>query len=150
MSDRLQVSADKLTEGLDRLNEADELLKKMDAQLKDVEGKSADSLRKTTKAMQDSVKNIRESISGKRSERQGYGQLPQMTVMNSYFNARGAIDAKNIAPGAAEETAVKYAEGRIAESVSRINRFFDGPWKQYRALAENTKLDLFKEYSPIK
>ena len=95
MSDRLQVSADKLTEGLDRLNEADELLKKMDAQLKDVEGKSADSLRKTTKAMQDSVKNIRESISGKRSERQGYGQLPQMTVMNSYFNARGAIDAKS-------------------------------------------------------
>lgn len=150
MSDRLQLSADKLTEGMDRLNEADEVLKKMEAQLKDVEGKSADSLRKTTKAMQDSVKNIRESISGKRSERQGYGQLPQMTVMNSYFNARGAIDAKNVAPGVPEETAVKYAEGRITESVSRINRFFDGPWKQYRTLAENTKLDLFKEYQPIK
>jgi hypothetical protein len=150
MSDRLQLSADKLTEGMDRLTEADEVLKKMEAQLKDVEGKSADSLRKTTKAMQDSVKNIRESISGKRSERQGYGQLPQMTVMNSYFNARGAIDAKNVAPGVPEETAVKYAEGRITESVSRINRFFDGPWKQYRTLAENTKLDLFKEYQPIK
>lgn len=150
MAERLQKSADRLTEGLDRLTEADDLLKKMEAQLKDVEGKPADSLRKSTKAMQDSVKAIRESISGKRSERQGYGQVPQMTVMTSYFNARGAIDAKNVAPGAQEETAVKYAESMISASVDRINRFFDGPWKQYRAQAENTKVDLFKEYSPIR
>jgi hypothetical protein len=150
MADRLQKSADRLTEGMDRLTEADEVLKKMDAQLKDLEGKPADSLRKSTKAMQDSVKAIRESITGKRSERQGYGQVPQMTVTSAYFNARGAIDAKHVAPGAQEEAQVKYAESRIEASVDRINAFFNGAWKQYRVQAENTRLELFKDYMPIK
>lgn len=149
MQDRLQKSTDKLVAGMDRLAEADDLLKKMDAQLKDVEGKPADSLRKATKAMQDSIKNIRESISGKRSDRQGYGQVPQVTVLNTWQQAASAIASKSVIPGPQEEMQVKRAEDMITSSVNRINAFFDGPWKQYRSLAENTKLNLFKDYTPL-
>jgi hypothetical protein len=149
MQDRLQKSSEKLVAGMDRLTEADELLKKMDAQLKDVEGKPADSLRKATKAMQDSIKSIRESISGKRSERQGYGQVPQVTVLNTWQQASGSIASKSVIPGPQEEMLVKRAEDMISGSVNRINAFFNGAWKQYRSLAENTKLSLFKDYSPL-
>ena len=150
MYQRLQKSSDKLTLGLDRLTEAEDLAKKMDAQLKDVEGNPADSLRKATKAIQDSIKNVRESISGKSFERQGYGQVPQVTVINELQTARSYIGAKTLTPGPQEEFLVKRAEEMVDGGVSRINGFFEGPWKKYRALAESTKLDLFKDYPPIK
>ena len=150
MFDRLQKSSDKLTLGMDRLTEAEDLTKKMEAQLKEVEGKPADSLRKATMAMQDSIKNIRESISGKKFERQGYGQVPQVTVINQLQTARSYIGAKTLTPGPQEEFLVKRAEEMTDGAVSRINGFFDGPWKKYRELAESTRVDLFKDYPPIK
>jgi hypothetical protein len=99
--------------------------------------------------MQDSVKNIRESITGKRIERQGYGQVPQVTVINTIQLANGTITSKNVIPGQQEETLVKRAEDMIEVALIRINNFFEGSWKQYRNLAESTKLNLFKDYSPI-
>jgi type IV secretory pathway VirB4 component len=135
---------------MDRLTEAEDLTKKMEAQLKDVEGKPADSLRKATRAMQDSIKNIRESISGKQFERQGYGQVPQVTVTNQLQTARSYIGAKTLTPGPQEEFLVKRAEEMTDGAVSRINGFFDGPWKKYRELAESTRVNLFKDYPPIK
>jgi photosystem II stability/assembly factor-like uncharacterized protein len=149
MQDRLRKSSDKLVDGMDRLTESEDLLKKMEAQLKDVEGKPADTLRKATKIMQDSIKAIRESINGKRIERQGYGQVPQVTVMNTLQQANSYISSKTLSPGPQEEMLVKRAEDVIAVSVDRINKFYNGAWKQYRNLAENTKLDLFKDYKPI-
>jgi hypothetical protein len=150
MFGRLQKSSDKLTLGLDRLTEAEDLTKKMDAQLKDVEGKPADSLRKATRIIQDSIKAVRESITGKRFERQGYGQVPQVTITNQLQTARAYIGAKTLTPGPQEELLVKRAEEMVDGGVNRINAFFDGPWKNYRQLAESTKLDLFKDYPPIK
>jgi len=149
MFERLQKTSDKLTLGMDRLTEAEDLAKKMDAQLKDVEGKPADSLRKATKAIQDSIKNVRESISGKQFERQGYGQVPQVTVINQLQTANSYISAKTLTPGPQEEFLVKRAEDMVNDALKRINQFFDGPWKNYRSLAESTKLDLFKDYPPI-
>jgi hypothetical protein len=44
---------------------------------------------------------------------------------------------------------LKNAEVMVNESLKRINNFFGGPWKNYRNLAEATKLELFKDYQPI-
>lgn len=149
MQDRLRKSSDRLADGMDRLTESEDLLKKMEAQLKDVEGKPADTLRKATKVMQDSIKAIRESINGKRFERQGYGQVPQVTVINTLQQANSYINSKTLIPGPQEEMLVKRAEDMIGVSVERINNFYNGAWKQYRNLVENTRLDLFKDYKPI-
>ncbi|MFZ9660454.1 MAG: WD40/YVTN/BNR-like repeat-containing protein [Chitinophagaceae bacterium] len=149
MQDRLQKVADRLVEGMDRLTDAEELTKKMDAQLKDVEGKSADTLRKSTKQMQDSIKAIREFINGKKLEGQGYGRIPQTTVMSELQAARQAISSKSIIPGQQEEIILGNAASAVNEAVKRINSFFAQSWNQYRKLTEITKLDLFKDYEPI-
>ena len=146
---RLRKSVDKLVEGMDRLAEAEEVMRKVDAQHKDNEGKEADSLKKATKKMQDEIKTIREYISGKQQTRQGYGQVPQITVMNQLQQANGIITAKPVAPGATEERLVNQAEGLIEEAVKKINTFFAGSWKKYREQAEQTPLKLFKEYKEI-
>jgi photosystem II stability/assembly factor-like uncharacterized protein len=149
MQDRLRKSADRLTAGMDRLAESEDILRKIEAQLRDVQGKEVDSLRKSTKAMQDSIKAIREFINGKTQDRQGYGQVPQITVMNQLQQGMQIITAKPIAPGAQEEVLVARAESYVGAAVQRINTFFEGPWKQYRTQAENTPVKLFKDYGPL-
>ncbi len=149
LQDRLRLNSDKLTESMDRLTEAEDVTKKIDAQLKEVEGKEADTLRKSTKLMQDSIKTIRESMNGKKLEGQGYGRVPQVTVMSELQNAKQYIDAKPIMPGAQEEMLVSRAEGLIKQSVQRTNDFFNGAWQKYRQQVESTKVSLFRDYKPI-
>jgi hypothetical protein len=70
-------------------------------------------------------------------------------VMTHVMEARRTIDAKPVAPGAQEERLVQFAESLIAIVVQRTNSFFDNQWKAYRKQVEETKLNLFKDYTPI-
>lgn len=149
MLTRLYKSTDQLNEGMDRLTEAEETAKKIDAGIAGVEGKDADTLRRTSKKVQDDIKAIRDFINGKRSERQGYGDVPQETVMTAIQEARGVIGGKPVAPGQQEEWLVQKAEEKIKETINRINTFFSGRWADFRKLHEAAKLNLFKEYKPL-
>lgn len=149
MIDRLQKSAERLTDLMDRLTEAEEVCNKITAQLKDLTGKETDSLRKTSSAMQKEITAIREIISGKRDERQGITRNPAVTIMNQLQMARQYIMAKSAAPGEQEEKLVQNAEGSINTVVQKTNEFFENKWKKFKALAESTKIELFKEYKPL-
>jgi photosystem II stability/assembly factor-like uncharacterized protein len=142
---RLRVSTDKLVAGMDQLADAEESMKKMEAAYKDQEGRPADSVRKATKAMQDSVTQIREFISGKRQTRQGYGQVPQITVMNQVMEANRAIGSKPVAPGTPETMLVERAEKLVGEAVDRIDRFMKGPWTGYQKLVSDNPVNPFKK-----
>jgi len=63
--------------------------------------------------------------------------------------AQQYISNKNVVPGEQEEKLVVNAETLINRSVQRINAFFDGKWKTYRQQAEGTKINLFKDYTPV-
>jgi type IV secretory pathway VirB4 component len=143
--ERLRKSSDQLTIRMDKLTEAEEVCKKVETHYKDVTGATADSIRKQTKVMQDSIKAIREFISGKTQTRQGYGQVPQVTVMNQLQQANQSIGSKPIVPGPQEEMLVVRAEQLIAEAVGRVDRFMAGPWASYRVKVEGTKQSFFKE-----
>jgi hypothetical protein len=88
MQIRLRQSTDKLVEGVDRLSDAEEILQKTDAHLKGMEGKQIDSLRNSTKLRLAEIKSIREIIFGKPQTRQGYGTVPQITVINQWQTIR--------------------------------------------------------------
>jgi hypothetical protein len=150
MLERLRNSTDKLTMALDRLTESEEVLTKYTTQLRGVEGKEIDSLRKATTRVQDSIKTIREFISGKTSDRQGLSRPPGVTVMNTIQTAQQYISGKSVAPGAQEDALVKNAETMINETVKRVNDFYNTKWKDYRKQVEATRVNLFKDYEPIK
>jgi hypothetical protein len=150
MYDRLRKSADKLTEGMDRLTESEEVLTKMQAQLKGLEGKEIDTLRRETTRMQDSIKAIRDFISGKASEKQGLSRNPfDVTATTQLQAAQQSIGSKMVEPGPQVEIMVSNAEKAVGIVLQRMNNFFDGKWKAYRALVEGTKLNLFKDYKPL-
>ena len=149
MYDRLRKSTDKLTEGMDRLTEAEDVCNKLTAELRDLQGRDIDSLRRSTRTILDSIKVIREFISGKTSDRQGLNRERGETVMSVMQSANQSIGSKMVAPGAQEEKLVQNAEFMIGRAVDRINAFFENKWKAYRQQAEGTKINLFKDYSPI-
>jgi photosystem II stability/assembly factor-like uncharacterized protein len=149
LSLRIRTNAEKLTQGMDQLTDAEEITKKYEAQLKDIEIPMADSIRKQCKKMQDEIKTITDFIKGKKIERQGYGQLPQETVLTAYDEALDNINGKNAKPTNSDELLVKKAEGKIAEAITKINTFFSGKWKTYQTLVENNKVDLFKEFKQL-
>ena len=149
LSLRLRKVGDKLTQGLDQLTDAEEIAKKHEAQLKDIELPMADSMRKQSKKILEQIKDIREYVNGKKIERQGYGQIPQETVMTAFGEALNTISGKNTAPTNQEELLVQKAEGKIAEAIVKINTFFSGKWKSYQTLIENNKVNLFKEFKQL-
>ena len=134
---------------MDRLTECDEILTKVNANLKDANGKDADTLTKATKKITEEIKKIREMINGKTSERQGYGQVPQTTVLSVYRTAQQAIRGKTIAPGVQEERLVFEAEHKVKQSLKVMNQFILNSWADYRKLVESKPLKMFKEYKEI-
>jgi photosystem II stability/assembly factor-like uncharacterized protein len=149
LSAQLIKTADKLTQGMDQLTDAEDITKKYEAQLKDIETPMADSIRKQCKNIQDEIKSINDYIKGKKIERQGYGQIPQETVLTAFDEALDNINDKNVKPTNNDELLVKKAEGKIEEAISKINIFFSGKWKAYQNLIENNKVDLFKEFKQL-
>jgi len=144
LRNELKKSGDKLVEIMDLMAEADEAVKKVDGYISSMKGKDIDSLKKTTKKLNDELKTLREFLNGVPQTKQGYGQVPQITVMNQYQAANSAISAKSIEPGAQEKMLVERAAGLVDEAVKKADAFKNGIWKQYQEQVRATKLDPFK------
>ena len=112
--------------------------------------KKADTLRKVNKAMQDSLKAIREVLNGKPQEKQGYGNVPQVTVNSLMGEARMTVMGKKAIPGPQEQRLIKDAEEAVNKVIERANNFFGEPWKNYRNLVESAPVKIFKDYTPLK
>jgi photosystem II stability/assembly factor-like uncharacterized protein len=149
LSKKLRTTGEKLTLGMDQLTDAEDIAKKYEAQLKDVETPMADSIRKQSKKIQDEIKAINDFIKGKKIERQGYGQIPQETVLTAFEEALDNIEGKNTKPTYSDELLVKKADGKITEAITKINKFFSGKWKEYQSLVEGNKVNLFKEFKEL-
>jgi hypothetical protein len=69
--------------------------------------------------------------------------------MNQWQTAMQSINAKMMAPGAQEAKLIQNAEEAVRTIIGTINTLFTGKWVDYRKQVEETKVNLFKEYSPI-
>lgn len=143
LRNELKKSGDQLIEISDLLGQAEEASKKVEAYTKDMKGATADSLKKSTKKLQEEIKTLKEFINGKPQTKQGYGQVPQITVMNQYQQASSAIGSKPIEPGLQEKMLVERAALMVHEAVAKVNAFRDGTWKSYQEQVRNSKLDPF-------
>ena len=151
MMEKIRKVNDVLAKALDQLNEADEVVKKIENQLKDVKDTSSDSLRSSTRRIKETLKAIRENIVGKPKEKQGYygGFAADVTPLSQLNLAYRYTLGRAAAPGVQEEKLLELAREMATESIRAVNAFFQIDWKAYRTLAENTKINLFKEYKEL-
>lgn len=145
----LRKKGEVLTAGMDQIAEAEETVKKIMDQLKGEDGSSIADLKKSSQVIQDSLKNIREFIMGKPQTRQGYGSVPQITVINQYDLANFSITGKASMPGDFEKDLVRRSSMLIDEAIGRINNFFGEEWLKYRQKVEANPVKLFKDYKPL-
>jgi hypothetical protein len=141
---RLRKSADKLNDAMDKLTDAEEVMTKVNALIKGEKGNDVDSITKQTKNIEREVKSIREFIKGKEQEKQGYGQVPQTTVINVYNEAQQYIRNKNVVPSVQEEKLVVDAEEYIQKAIDKIHDFLATSWNNYKQFVESKPLKLFK------
>ena len=93
--------------------------------------------------MQDSIKNIKAYLNGKTETRQGYGQVPQFTVLNEFYSANQSITAKQVKPAEQEQKLVDRATRVMEDAVIRLSKYLDGPWTNFKVQTEKTKPDFF-------
>jgi photosystem II stability/assembly factor-like uncharacterized protein len=147
--DRLNKSSIRLGTLNERFSDAEGIMNKVETALRDIDAKQADTIRKTMKPIREEIQAIREILNGKPQTKQGYGNIPQVTI-NGYLNeARSNITGKTIVPGEQEERLMKTAEDKISEVITRANALFDNQWKAFRAVADKIELKLFKDYKAI-
>jgi len=139
----LKKSGDQLIEVLDMMSKAEEESKKVDTYISGMKGKEIDSLKTMSKTLNEEIKKLREFINGTPQTKQGYGQVPQVTVMNQYQQANSGIGSKAIEPGMQEKMLVERAATMIADAVKKGNQIKDGIWKNYMEMVKATKLDPF-------
>jgi hypothetical protein len=84
-------------------------------------------------------------MNGKTQDKQGYGQIPQVTVSGTLQEARSNILGKNSLPGTQEERLVAEAENQAVLLLEKANAFFKTSWKAYQTLVESIPVKLFKE-----
>jgi ABC-type transporter Mla subunit MlaD len=146
---RLDKTTEKLNTLNERMTEADGIIAKIEANLRDMDKKAADTIRKTVTVVKDEMKAIREMLNGKPQTKQGYGNIPQVTVSSVFGEARMTVMGKPVAPGAQEDRLITFAEQKVGEVITRANKFFDGTWKSLRTLAEAAPVKIFKDYKTI-
>jgi hypothetical protein len=149
MQTRLRKSADKLNDALDKLSDAEEMITKINAQIKGEKSAAIDSINKQTKLIEKEIKTIREFIKGKEQEKQGYGQMPQNTVLTTYNDAQQYIRNKNIAPSEQEMQLVALAEVKVEQAIKKINFFITNTWVNYQKLVESNPTKMFKEIKVV-
>jgi hypothetical protein len=147
--DRLNQTIEKLNQATERLDEANGIAEKVNAQLNGLDTKEAKELLKSVKAQQDSIKKIKEILFGKRLEKQGYGRLYQLTALTKINEARGALTAKPMVPNAQDINTIVQAEELTKVFVGRVNGYFTTDWAAFQKKVEETKINLFKNYTPI-
>ena len=145
----LKKSADRLNDALDKITEVEETITKVNAQLKGEKGKDVDSINKQTKNLESEIKKIKEYVKGKTQDKQGYGQVPQQSVVNSFRTAQEYITNKMVIPGEQEDKLVVMAEDIIKVAISKINTFLTKNWKDYRTLVESRPTNIFKEIKSV-
>jgi uncharacterized protein YdcH (DUF465 family) len=127
---RLDKTTEKINSLTERMTEADGIIAKIESNLRDMDKKAADTIRKTATAVKDELKAIREMLNGKPQTKQGYGNIPQVTVSSVFAEARMVVMGKPVAPGAQEDQLMTNAEQKVAEVITRANKFFDGAWNK--------------------
>lgn len=131
--ERLSATIGQLTTHTDMLVDMEDNLKRAETIFKDDKSKAAEQMKAAAKALQDSAKAIREYLSGKRQEKQGYGNAYQLTVQSKLYEARSLIMGKNAAPGAQEDRALEIAAAMSQEVISRIQALHSGPFAAWKA-----------------
>ena len=149
----LQKEIMKLTETMGsaskRLNETSGILDEFEKKLKEAKKPELKEAVQQTKVMRDSLNALMDLVYGKEDKRQGITMSESRTAMDYVFTASGYVGRALDPVNETDRRVMKHASDKVNAVLQRVDRFFGGPWKQYREMMEKTSLSPFKDYPPL-
>lgn len=137
-------------EAMKRLRDSKDIV---DRYIKELKGKDAEEYKELiekSNSIKDSIEALMLPIVGEdTSDEEGIVRSPIPDVSSRIGTASYYIATSLNKPGATEERLVNQAEEKLKASVSAINDFYEGDWKDYQEAIEKVDLSPFKSYKPL-
>ncbi|HMX39170.1 MAG TPA: hypothetical protein PKD78_02540, partial [Saprospiraceae bacterium] len=143
----LHKTVERVTKAYDRLKEAEKTIGLVESQWANVPDSTKKDALKAGSALKDSINVLKERFF-MHKEPKGIQRNPE-SMNGDLFRALNYIGENTGAPNAAAQTAVSKAKRNADELIEKVNRLFDGPWKDYRAKVETIRYSLFKEFERL-
>jgi photosystem II stability/assembly factor-like uncharacterized protein len=146
-TDEFYELVEKATDAFNQLKQAKKTIKLVDDQMINAADSTKKEIKKLGKSMQDSITNLQNLFTDEPGLK-GIQRNPN-TLNGHLSTASRYIRASEGAPGQMARFAIAKAENEATEVITKVNKFFDGDWKDYRAKVEAAQRPLFKDFDPI-
>ncbi len=136
------------TDSYNRLRQAEKAIKLVNAQMVHAPDSTKKDIKKLGSAMKDSLavlKKLYMMPSGLKGI-----QRSSENLTSTIWQARSYISASDGAPNQMAQFSLKKLDKEAAEVLEKVNAFFEGDWKDYRAKSEAARGDLFEDWEPIR
>jgi len=141
LQDRLLAAQREANQVADRIREAQEAVERVREVLDAEEGDAAESLSGRSREIDAALDTLWWAMVGETT--QGRPDRPEL-VNSRLGDASGPLNSGRWAePTQAALRALERAEASVAEFVTRVDAFFDGPWAEYRRDVEAAGIGLF-------
>ena len=147
---QLETKFDLCYRSIEQLKESKETAEQYKKTASDLDKKQNEALIKASDTIIKNIDKLIDDLLGKEDKRQGITGTEKPTTI-SYLNlANSYIRSLQSAPGKTENQLVQNANSKIDPIIEEINQFYNKDWKEYRKLAEENQLSLFKDYEMLK
>ena len=143
LTERMATAAKRLSESLTVVEE-------FEKRIKDSNPKDLKDAGDRTKAMKDSVNVLMDILHGKEDKRQGITMSETRNIMDYVYTASGYVSSGLDPVNETDRRVLDQARAKVSKVIGRVDAFFAGSWKEYRAMMEKTPISPFKDYPPLK
>jgi photosystem II stability/assembly factor-like uncharacterized protein len=135
------------TRGFDQLREARAMVDRYEKMLDNVAESRRDSLKRLSRPVRDSIKVLMEIY----LDPEDLKGLEHVTVQlgDRYYSTESAVDQMAVVPGGNAELALRQFEQAVSAAVTRINRFLENDWLNYRRTMEGLQVPMFIDLLPV-
>lgn len=146
MRDMYKV-VEKANKGYERLKDAEKTIGLVESQFLNVPDSLKKDVVKLGGALKDSISTLKD-LFFRHKDVKGIQRNPN--VLNAHLSqAFEYIEGNQGPPNAVAQLSIENAQKSTDAVLEKINAFFDGQWKDYRAKAEAVKYSLFKDFDRL-
>jgi len=112
--------------------------------IKKQDAKQYEALLKRCKEASDQLTGLIDLFLGKEDKRQGIVRNPEPTVMARIYGASRYVNSRPAGITSTEKTLIKHAKNQTAESLEKVNTFYQETWKGLQEEIESISLSEFE------
>ena len=129
---------------VEQLGKSKSILADYQKRIKKQDAKQYEDLLKRCKEASDQLTGLNDLFLGKEDKRQGIVRNPEPTVMARIYGAIRYVNSRPAGITSTEKILIKHAKNQTAESLEKVNTFYQETWKGLQEEIEAISLSEFE------